>query len=43
MVNEIGSFEKEANKNYGKLSESFPKGSISIDDSKYLRESDILV
>ncbi len=30
MVNEIGSFEKEANKNYGKLSESFPRGSISI-------------
>ena len=23
-------FEKEANKNYGKLSESFPKGSINI-------------
>jgi len=30
MVDEISSFEKEANKNYGKLSESFPKGSINI-------------
>ena len=30
MVDEISSFEKEANKNYGKLSENFPKGSINI-------------